>query len=57
MAGGCHSGRDTAAAIEDCGFTLQRIDRFHFPELRIAWITSPHILGIASRPDTDSYRR
>lgn len=34
LAGGCHSGRDTAAAIERTGFTLDRLDRFLFPEVR-----------------------
>lgn len=33
LAGGCHSGRDTAAAIERTGFTLDRLDRFLFPEV------------------------
>ncbi|PKW15424.1 class I SAM-dependent methyltransferase [Saccharopolyspora spinosa] len=34
LAGGCHAGRDTAAAIERTGFTLDRLDCFLFPEAR-----------------------
>ena len=30
--GGCHSGRDTAAAIERAGFQLSEIERLTFPE-------------------------
>jgi ubiquinone/menaquinone biosynthesis C-methylase UbiE len=48
--GGDHTGRDTAAAITDAGFTIERIDRLRFPEGRITLPSSPHILGVASRP-------
>ncbi|MGH3434282.1 MAG: class I SAM-dependent methyltransferase [Thermocrispum sp.] len=34
LAGGCHSGRDTAAAIEQAGLTIGRLDRFLFPQAR-----------------------
>lgn len=34
LAGGCHASRDTAATIENAGFTLTRIDRFLFPGAR-----------------------
>jgi ubiquinone/menaquinone biosynthesis C-methylase UbiE len=30
--GGCHTGRDTEAAIERAGFTLTQVERFTFPE-------------------------
>jgi ubiquinone/menaquinone biosynthesis C-methylase UbiE len=30
--GGCHTGRDTAGAIEEAGFRLTQIERFTFPE-------------------------
>lgn len=30
--GGCHTGRDTVAAIERAGFTVTELDRFTFPE-------------------------
>jgi ubiquinone/menaquinone biosynthesis C-methylase UbiE len=34
LIGGCHLGRDTAAAIQRAGFTIRRLDRFLFPEAR-----------------------
>jgi hypothetical protein len=46
LAGGCHTGRDTATAIEQAGFTLDRLDRFRFPDLNTP--TSSHILGTAT---------
>lgn len=30
--GGCHTGRDTAGAIEAAGFTVVELERFRFPE-------------------------
>lgn len=45
MLGGCHTGRDTTAAIERAGFTIDRIDRFRFPDGRMP--TAAHILGAA----------
>jgi ubiquinone/menaquinone biosynthesis C-methylase UbiE len=48
LAGGCHSGRDTAAAITAAGFTIDRLERFRFPEKGITTHTSPHIAGTAS---------
>lgn len=47
--GGDHAGRDTAAAIVDVGFKINRLDRFWLPEGRIPFPTSPHILGVATR--------
>jgi ubiquinone/menaquinone biosynthesis C-methylase UbiE len=48
--GGCHLGRDTAAAIERAGFTIRQLDRFLFPEARTP--VSFHIAGLAaSRAD------
>src|SRR2546430_16549919 len=32
--GGCHLGRDTAAAIKQAGFSIRRPARFLFPETR-----------------------
>jgi ubiquinone/menaquinone biosynthesis C-methylase UbiE len=49
VGGGCHAGRDTAAAIEDAGFTIEQLERFRFPDGRLSLPTSPHILGIARR--------
>ena len=47
---GCHAGRDTAAAITDAGFTIERLERFRFPDVRLSMPTTPHILGMARRP-------
>jgi len=44
--GGCHLGRDTAAAIERAGFSIGRLDRFLFPEARAP--VSFHITGQAA---------
>jgi ubiquinone/menaquinone biosynthesis C-methylase UbiE len=45
LAGGCHTGRDTAAAIEQAGFTVGRLERFLFPEALTPF--SFHILATA----------
>ncbi|PXY29952.1 SAM-dependent methyltransferase [Prauserella sp. PE36] len=47
LAGGCHAGRDTAAAIEHAGFQIERLDRYRFPDARTPF--SSHISGIAAR--------
>ena len=49
MAGGCHTGRDTAAAIERAGFTIESLERYLFPDARTP--VSFHILGTAVRGD------
>jgi len=49
LAGGCHTGRDTTAAIDRSGFTIERIDRFRFPDARTP--SSLHIVGTALRRD------
>src|SRR5262249_48670917 len=48
--GGCHTSRDTAAAIAAAGFAVKELDRFPFPPARIPQPSSPHILGTAIRP-------
>jgi ubiquinone/menaquinone biosynthesis C-methylase UbiE len=50
LMGGCHAGRDTAAAIADAGFTITELDRFVFPETKLPQATGTHILGAALRP-------
>jgi ubiquinone/menaquinone biosynthesis C-methylase UbiE len=45
--GGCHTGRDTVAAIERAGFTLERLERFLLPRIRTPM--SFLILGAARR--------
>jgi ubiquinone/menaquinone biosynthesis C-methylase UbiE len=49
LGAGCHCARDTAAAIESAGFTIEDLERMRFPEMRLALPTSPHILGRARR--------
>jgi ubiquinone/menaquinone biosynthesis C-methylase UbiE len=44
--GGCHASRDTAAAIEEAGFTFTEIERFKVPE-QARGPSSPAILGRA----------
>jgi SAM-dependent methyltransferase len=46
LAGGCHLTRDTRAAIDRAGFSVQRSRRFPFPPGRLG---IPHILGRARR--------
>ncbi|MBB2910309.1 ubiquinone/menaquinone biosynthesis C-methylase UbiE [Streptosporangium becharense] len=45
--GGCHTGRDTAAAIARAGFTVERLERFLLPRVRTP--LSFLILGVARR--------
>ncbi|HEX5497425.1 MAG TPA: methyltransferase domain-containing protein [Mycobacteriales bacterium] len=45
--GGCHTGRDTAAAITAAGFTIERLHHFRVPEGGVGFPTSPHIRGTA----------
>ncbi len=49
VAGGCHTSRDTAAAISRAGFTLGQVTHFDFPESRLRSPATPHILGTATR--------
>ncbi|MER6615876.1 class I SAM-dependent methyltransferase [Streptomyces xantholiticus] len=52
--GGCHTARDTVAAIEEAGFELGAHRRFRVPNGGPQLPTSPCILGVARRPqDTD----
>ncbi|MEQ7128071.1 methyltransferase domain-containing protein [Actinopolymorpha sp. B11F2] len=46
LAGGCRTGRDTIAAIEGAGFSVDKLERFRFPDARIP--TSFHIVGTAT---------
>jgi ubiquinone/menaquinone biosynthesis C-methylase UbiE len=49
LAGGCHSARDTSAAIERAGFDIERQERITFkPSPLVPAI--PHILGLARLP-------
>jgi SAM-dependent methyltransferase len=46
LCGGCHPARDTAAAIEAAGFTIERCKRFGFRASALE-PSVPHILGVA----------
>lgn len=50
FSGGCHTSRDTLAAIESAGFEVEEVDRFHFPPSRVPQPVSPHVLGRARLP-------
>lgn len=50
LVGGCHTGRDTVAALERAGFWIDRLDRFRFPDRGVVVPTSPHVAGVAIRP-------
>lgn len=50
LAGGCHSGRDTVAAIAAAGFHLEAERRFLFQPSRFAAPVAPHVIGRARRP-------
>jgi len=45
--GGCHTDRDTLAAIADAGFHLQRCRGFGFPSEARAYPVAPRVLGLA----------
>ncbi len=49
--GGCHTHRDTAAAIERAGFEIEACRRLAFRPCAIALPVTPHVIGIARRPD------
>lgn len=50
IGGGCHPNRDTVAAIEAAGFTLEQVRRFSFEPSRLASPVAPHVIGRARRP-------
>jgi ubiquinone/menaquinone biosynthesis C-methylase UbiE len=45
--GGCHTDRDTLAAIADAGFRVERCRGFGFPAQARAYPVAPRILGLA----------
>jgi hypothetical protein len=49
LGGGCHTGRDTAAAIQAAGFTIDHLDPFRFPDSRLTMPATPHLRGTATR--------
>ena len=50
VGGGCHTHRDTAAAIEGAGFTIEEMRRFPFRVCILTAPVTPHIVGRARRP-------
>ncbi|MEV5708970.1 class I SAM-dependent methyltransferase [Actinoallomurus sp. NPDC052274] len=50
LAGGCHTGRDTVAAVRAAGFELERLDRFGRAETGMPFPIAPQVLGSAIRP-------
>ncbi|RQX21672.1 SAM-dependent methyltransferase, partial [Micromonospora chalcea] len=46
---GCHTARDTVAAIRAAGFEVTALDRFRFPPTGLPAPASPHVLGAAIR--------
>jgi ubiquinone/menaquinone biosynthesis C-methylase UbiE len=48
--GGCHTARDTPAAIAAAGFELGAYRRFTVPEKGMQMPSSPCVLGVAYRP-------
>jgi ubiquinone/menaquinone biosynthesis C-methylase UbiE len=47
---GCHTARDTAAAIGSAGFVIEELHRFRFPPSGPASPAASHIRGTAVRP-------
>ncbi|WP_328808198.1 class I SAM-dependent methyltransferase [Nonomuraea antri] len=48
LVGGCHLGRDTVAAIQRAGLTVENLQRFLLPAVRTP--SSFHVLGTARLP-------
>lgn len=51
VAGGCHTYRATADAVERAGFAVTDVDRFREPDSRVPTPVAPHVLGRAVRLD------
>ncbi|MCX0242605.1 MULTISPECIES: class I SAM-dependent methyltransferase [Streptomyces] len=51
LAGGCHTARDTLAALAAAGFTVESYRRVSLPERGVRLPTSSCVLGVARRPD------
>jgi SAM-dependent methyltransferase len=54
LGGGCHPNRDTAAAIEQAGFSIETCRRFPFRPCFVCAPVAPRILGTALRPPAAS---
>ena len=49
LVGGCHTSRDTLAAITTAGFEVTSLERFRFPASRLPQPAAPHVLWMAQR--------
>jgi hypothetical protein len=49
LMGGCHTGRDTVAAVPRAGFTITADASFPVPATRFPSPAATHVLGIAVR--------
>ncbi|MEU2669239.1 methyltransferase domain-containing protein [Streptomyces sp. NPDC007164] len=56
LTGGCHTGRDTLAAIERAGFVVETYRRVRMPECGIRLPVSTCVLGVARRPEVPHRR-
>jgi ubiquinone/menaquinone biosynthesis C-methylase UbiE len=45
--GGCHTSRDTGAALSSAGFAIEELDRFSFRPTVLAIPVAPRVLGRA----------
>jgi hypothetical protein len=52
LGGGCHVSRDTVSVIRQSGFTVERLERFRFPDTRVFLPTYPHVVGVGRQLDT-----
>jgi SAM-dependent methyltransferase len=50
VAGGCHTHRETVAAMKRCGFEIERCRRFPFRPSILLAPAAPHVIGVARRP-------
>ncbi|MGZ5332791.1 MAG: class I SAM-dependent methyltransferase [Solirubrobacterales bacterium] len=50
VGGGCHTSRDTGAAITAAGFQVERCTRLSVRPSPLMALVAPHILGAARRP-------
>jgi SAM-dependent methyltransferase len=48
--GGCHTGRDTAAAIERAGLRTEGLEARRYADLPFPLSVSPHLIGSARKP-------
>jgi ubiquinone/menaquinone biosynthesis C-methylase UbiE len=49
VAGGCHPNRDTVAAVEEAGFTVERLRRLTFRPCLVVAPVAPHVIAVARR--------